>query len=183
MKQLLFLPLIVAAMFLSGRADPAVVGHVSLTGGFQAAGGPANSPAAHTSAGPSQVNSSGGHPSGPGFPGGNGPRCANPQPCYQPLIFINPGPNYQVISPFTTTVTPNSDATVVATPVVYVPVTAPAPVVAVGTVDEKGYVHSPYSNSILKIAKVTNGQAVHDPTTGQVFYVQMSGTRLANQID
>jgi hypothetical protein len=180
-KHLLSLPLIVVAMFLSVRADPIVTGQVHATGGFQASGGPANSPAAHPSAG--QGNPSGLHPNGPGFSGNNGPHCATNPQCATPLIFINPGPNYQVISPSTTTVTPNSDATVVATPVIYVPVPASAPPVAVGTVDDKGYVHSPYSNSVLKIANPTNGQAVHDPTTGQIFYIQMSGTRLANQID
>jgi hypothetical protein len=187
-KHLLCLLALAAAAFLPGRADPAVVGQVAVTGGFHASGGTGNSPGA--TSGPTRVNTPGGAPSL--VPVNNGPRCLTPTICTTPYISISPGAsgsysNYQVISDPHGTATSNSEGTVYssapAPQVVYVPVPAPAPLVAVGTVDEKGLVHSPFSKSVLKIANVTNGQLVHDPVTGQVFYVQVGPTRVANQID
>ena len=64
---------------------------------------------------------------------------------------------------------------------------APAPPTAVapqssgsvpmGYLDTNGYVHSPYTASIFKVPNVTNGQAVHDPATGQLFRVRIGGTK------
>jgi len=181
-KHLLNLPFIFAAMFLIGQADPAV-------------GPTANTSIPHVSTSQVHPNASpySGPQNGPVSHASNGAPCGpRPQPCAQPVIIIDSGPytNYQVISPSTTTITPNSNvagySSYVASPqVIYSPVTlAPsAPPVPVGTIDDKGLVHSPFSKSVLKTANVRSGQAVHDPETGQVFYVQMSGTRLSNQID
>jgi hypothetical protein len=65
------------------------------------------------------------------------------------------------------TATPSSPSP--AAPSVPTDTTTPMPTVAP---DANGDVHSPFSNSTLKVTGLTNGQIVHDPQTGQTFRVQ-----------
>lgn len=174
MKRLLFLLALVAVAFQPSHAAPVVAGFVSVHGGFTYSGGPQNSsgttPATSTKPSPKTT----GFPSGP-FPTGTGPTCVNNPHGINPCIIVTPDcgtsyTNYQVVSPAVIYYTDSSYYD-------YAPAQAAptSPALPVVVVDAQGYIHSPYSNSVLKLTHAVNGQTVHDPINGKVFLVQIAG--------
>ena len=88
---------------------------------------------------------------------------------YYPTYALPPAPAPAPISEPAPAPAPQTQAVTPAP--VAPPAPAPAPM-EFGILDVNGYVHSPYSDALLKIPGVRNAQMVYDPVTGKPFLVR-----------